>query len=204
MILVKRLGFYAGDHCECQWQCGQHRAVVRVVWSCEIWGGFVRVVLDLEIVSHDYSPPNGHQRFALDVQRQHQIADFGVGLAGNASCIQRLNFIRWPAHSAWPQADGLGPQALRNAKVDGGAGVARLGFGSRDSQDGVQHVGTSVGVVGHAAIQSLCLTLLNCCRLAAANLCLAATRLRRVGQSPTGSVIRHFQCSAFLLGAKGP
>lgn len=26
-----------------------------------------------------------------------------------------------------------------------------LGFGSGDAQDGMQHVGTSVGVVGHAA-----------------------------------------------------
>jgi hypothetical protein len=33
---------------------------------------------------------------------------------------------------------------LRNAQVNGGAGVARLGFGGWDTQDGGRHVGSSL------------------------------------------------------------
>lgn len=89
-------------------------------------------------------PPRCHQVFALGVQRLDQFADLGIGLARDARGIQRFNLIGGPADGARPQADGFGSQALRNAQVDGGAGVARLGFGGRDAQDGGRHVGSSL------------------------------------------------------------
>ena len=97
-------------------------------------------------------PPSCHQVFALGVQRLDQFADLGIGLARDTRGIQRLDLIGRPADGARPQADGFGPQTLRNAQVDSGAGVAGFRLDGRKPKDGLQHVGTSLGVVKHAAI----------------------------------------------------
>src|SRR3989344_3050496 len=59
-----------------------------------------------------------------------------------------------PADTARPQAHLFCPQALRNTKIDRGAGITRFRLNGRKTIDGLQHVGTPLGVVEHAAITS--------------------------------------------------
>ena len=81
----------------------------------------------------------------------HQGADFFVGLAGDARRVQRRDFMRGPANASRPQAHLLGPQALGDAKVDRGSGIARFRLDGRKPKDGLRHVCTPLGVVEHAA-----------------------------------------------------
>ena len=86
-------------------------------------------------------PPSCHQLFALGVKQLDQFTDLGIGLARDTRCVQRLDFVGRPTDGAWAQTHRLSPQALRNAQVNGGAGVARLAFCGWDAQDGGRHVG---------------------------------------------------------------
>ena len=57
-----------------------------------------------------------------------------------------------PADASRPQAHLLCPQALSYAKIDCGSGITGFRLDGRKPKDGLQHVGTPLGVVEHAAI----------------------------------------------------
>ncbi len=69
--------------------------------------------------AHSLASPLEH-RLAGRFQLHDQLANFFVGLAGNAGSVQRRDLIGWPADAARAQADLLGPQALGNAEIDRG------------------------------------------------------------------------------------